>query len=210
MIDNTINPDTRIGALLLFLRSNTDEVLLRGDVAIKLGCAAAAVDGLLSPYVASGLVTIASDPEHGRVWRAGRLLNSAQVMRGSAPTAGPSVQPPVAKPASKRGGMRTHLPALDLTALTVADDAPVPDSLSARGRTRYDAVFDKLTADGKSVSDIPNCYYGAIAKALQSYMAHRPALAANSVIVLRRPSAEAFGLWRLAKPARVATVGGAV
>ena len=209
MNDNAINPDTRIGALLLFLRSNADEVLQRGDVAIKLRCAAAAVDGLLSSYVAGGQVTIASDPEHGRVWRAGPLLKDAQVVRGPASAAWPAVQPPAAKPASKRGGMRTHLPALDLTSLAVAADAPVPESLSARGRTRYDAVFDKLTADGMSVSGIPYCYYGAIAKALQSYMANRPALAATSVIVLRRPTPEAFGLWRLAKMARVTTVGGA-
>ena len=71
-------------------------------------------------------------------------------------------------PAPKRGGRGACLPKLQMDMLRVEKDRPVPalaGGRSLKGSTRYDLVFDQLTADGMSVTGIPRVYYNAIGKA---------------------------------------------
>lgn len=68
-----------------------------------------------------------------------------------------------------------------------------------RRPTRYDAVFDALTQDGASATNIPIEYRQALAKAIQSYMRHRPQLAATSCLVVRVTPDGMCGVWRQAK-----------
>lgn len=102
---------------------------------------------------------------------------------------------------------RRALPPLQLAALRVAKDVPMPTGAgrSQKGQTRHDPVFDTLTADGMSVTGIPKAYYGALCKATQAYLKARPALAAKSVLLVRTIDDRTIGVWRMAKAAAPAT-----
>lgn len=109
-----------------------------------------------------------------------------------------------AKPASTRVGKRAILPQLDPATLTVQTDQPIPNMLGrkAKGHTRYDGIFDRLTADGMSVVGIPIAYRSALGKALQGYLRARPQLAKASHLMVRTVSETECGVWRVAKGAR--------
>ena len=95
--------------------------------------------------------------------------------------------------------IRRVLPELDVAHLQVHSDRPLPQADCRKGTTRYDAVFGKLTADGMCVSGIPMLYRPALLKAAESYLKHRPALAAASRLVVRGIDASTCGVWRVPK-----------
>lgn len=108
---------------------------------------------------------------------------------------------------SKRGGRRPALPELDLSKLSVQHDRPMPTLLgrSAKGRTRYDGLFDRLTAEGMSVGSIPIEYRAALQKAVQGYLRARPALAKTTRLVVCTLSDTECGVWRVSRQAVEAT-----
>jgi len=173
-------------AAVQFFRDNPEEELTRSDASAKWALPVGAVETVLQSAVTQGLITVANSGDLGRVWRAGPMLKHW-------PTAG--------RKASAAGGKRERLPPLDVTKLVVANDVPMPSHGSEKGRTKHDALFDRLTADGMSVTNIPAPYYGAVAKAAQTYLEQRPPLAATSVLRIRRTSPTEFGVWRIAKTA---------
>lgn len=172
----------------LFFKANPDEALDRSAAAAKFALAPDAVDRALQPAVEAALVTVASDGELGRVWRAGPMLRHYPAAAGAAA--------PPKTPGVRR---RRVLPELDVAHLQVHSDRPLPQADCRKGTTRYDAVFGKLTADGMCVSGIPMLYRPALLKAAESYLKHRPALAAASRLVVRGIDASTCGVWRVPK-----------
>jgi len=191
MPDTTLEAGSPAERAATFLAANPDEVLDRSAAAAKLGIAPGAVDKALQPAVDLALITIANSGDLGRVWRAGPRLKQWA----------PAASAPAAKPKkAQQGGARNYLPKLDVAALKVRTDAPLPESMiGLKGRGRHDHVFDQLTADGMSVLGIPADYQPALAKAAQSYLANRPAIKATSVLYVRRAPDGTVGVWRLAR-----------
>ena len=199
MPDIAIDPGSAAERIALFLQRNPDEALARTDIATKLSIAPGAVEAALQPAVMAGLVTIANSGDVGRVWRAGPRLKLWQPQ---------TTDKPAAWPASARGGKRRLLPLLKVAELEVAADVPVPPTrIGLRGTTRYDQVFDLLTADGMSVAKIDVAYMPALMKALQVYLAGRATLKAQTTWVVRRiEGTNTCGVWRLAKQQPAAVV----
>lgn len=173
-----------------FFKANPDEELTRSDASDKWALPVGALESVLQPAVSAGLITMANSGDLGRVWRAGPMLKHWKPDGGTPPAGN-----------SQRGGRRVRLPQLDLAKLTVSTDMPLPSHGSEKGRTKHDELLNRLTADGMSVTGIPADYYGAVAKAVQTYLENRPTLAAASVFKVRRTSPTEFGVWRLAKSA---------
>ena len=101
-----------------------------------------------------------------------------------------------ANPTRKHG----HLPALRVEDFAVQADVPLPARRFLPGTTKYDALLDKLQADGQCVSGIPLAYKAALVKACETYLKHRPQLAAKSLLSVRTlADGSAIGIWRLSK-----------
>ena len=191
MSDIQLTPGSHAERAAIFLQANPDEVLDRSAAAGKLSIAPAAVDGQLQPAVDAGLITIGRDGDMGRVWRAGpRLKHWRPVGAGTLAA--------VTKAVNKRGTKR--LPPLLIDGLKVGRGVPAPaaNTLSSKGRTKYDHVFDALKADGDSATNIPRIYLGALKKALLVYMQQRPALAQVSTMSAHLVDAGTCGVWRKA------------
>lgn len=98
----------------------------------------------------------------------------------------------------QRGGVRKQLPPLKADGLKVIKGPP-PEIVGRcmRGQTKYDALFDKLTADDMGIGDIPAMYKASLKKAVQTYVEHRPALK-PSTLVVRHIDADTVGVWLVA------------
>lgn len=186
--------------LALYFLSNPDETLSRRDIATKFSAAAATLDDELQPVIAAGLVRKIDDKMEGKLWVAGPGLRqwkppAVSTWRGGMAAAAP-------QPAA-RTRQRHRLPGLDLSAVQVRADVPLPPKLweTRKGRTLYDDLFNQLTADGMSLANIPQRYAAALGKAATAYLKHRPALAASSVLKVRRLADGTCGVWRLARTA---------
>lgn len=104
-----------------------------------------------------------------------------------------------AKVPKQRGGTRTQLPPLDASQFEARKGLALPPSkISARGKTKYDSIFDKLTADDMGVLNIPKAYKAALAKACQKYVEYHPELK-KSRLVVRSVDEGTMGVWRIAK-----------
>ena len=190
MSDITLDPGSPSARLVAHLKNNPDTVLDRRGVASFLMVASAFVDQAVEPGVLAGLITVGTTAEMGRVWRAGPRLQ-----HWTAPPAKPAPE----KRAPGSGGRRDRLPPLDVAQLTVGKGTPPPTAQSHKGATRHDAIFDLLTEDGQHVPNIPIAYRGAMSKAVQAYMAHRPELKAKSAILVRTVDSKTIGVWRVSR-----------
>ena len=191
------SPSHRTG---LYLATHPGISLPRPDVASLLGIAPGAVDRALMPAVDQGIITMANDGHDGRVWRAGpRMQQWVSSLKDQPPA--PAARPVATAAASTRANKpRGHLPPLDLGAVKVVTDAPMPPNrITRQGHTRYEALLDKLTADGMALTGIPIDYRGALTKSIAVYLKARPTLAATSGIVMRTLDAKTVGLWRMPK-----------
>lgn len=188
------------------LRAMPNLALDRHDVAGLIGVAVGAVDTVLDPAVAGGLITIANDGDRGRVWRAGPRLKFWQTGT-DAPSPAPAAVPP-ATPAKKdpRGGPRVRLPALNPADFPVRTDVPPPvPKLSRRGETRYDVTFSDMTATpGSCRLGLPASHRPAMTKAAQSFLKYRPDLAKRMSFVFRELDNDTFGIWHQARTAKPA------
>lgn len=188
--------DVEIGSaaerIAIFFQSNLDEVLDRSAAAAKLGILPTVVDAVLMPAVDAGLITIGRDVDMGRVWRAGPRLKHWR-----AAGAASLVSAPARARASARGVSR--LAPLPIAGLTIAAGLPAPSGVwSRKGQTKYDHIFETLTADGVSVTDIPRKYLGALKKAVHVYVQQRPALARISTLSVHLIDKDSCGIWRRA------------
>lgn len=210
MPDITLEPGSPSERIALHLVNNPGAELTRADVARLLGVAPAAVDPALQAGTGLGLITCFNSADEGRCWRAGpRLSNWRQ--QGSTPAPPPaartapalvaSAAPEVTPTKKKRGGQMQRLAPLQLSLLKVAADIPLPQGtgMCTKGRTKYDAQLDVLTSDGMSITGIHPTYKGALKKAIDMYLQSRPALAAKSVMVVRKVDDQCIGVWRVAK-----------
>lgn len=212
MADITLEPGSPSHRIASYLRGAGDITLNRLNIAARLQVAPGAVDSALRPAVDLGLITVANDGDSGRIWRAGpRLKAWQQDMAGTTQPGTPATPKAAAKKAGTetRGGKRSVMPLIDLKSLKVVANAPLPERrICEKGRTRYDGVFDMLTADGMAVKPIDINYMSALLKAAQVYRANRPALAGSSFAV-RRIDDTTCGVWRLPRDGATAAPGAA-
>lgn len=191
-----IDIDEPSGRIAMWLRANPGEHLDRAAAAGRLQIAIGAVDKQLQPGVDAGLLTMFTEGQFSRCWRAGPRLPHWQpdALRTTAAPA-QAATPATTKPRRAHH----HLPALDISALTtVTGPAPI-GRIGIKGATKHDALFDSLTADDMGKTGIPKAYMGALMKAAQSYLAQRPALKTTSVLLVRSTDNEQCGVWRVAK-----------
>lgn len=204
MPEIAITTDEPSGRIAMWLRANPGQHLDRAAVAGRLQIAIGAVDKQLQPGVDAGLLTIFTEGEFSRCWRAGPRLPHWQP---DALRTTPTPAKPATSASTKPRRTHQHLPALDITALaTVTGPAPM-GRRTIKGATKHDALFDSLTADNMGKMGIPKAYMGALMKAAQTYLAQRPTLKATSVLLVRSTGNEQCGVWRVAKgPAAAASL----
>lgn len=200
--------------LAKFFKDNPDEMLDRRGVAIKLGITQAGVDTAVQDAITAAVVTVGHDAEFGRVWRAGPMLKhwvpgpdqerrAAADANWVAPAPAQSAAPPATPEAAPERRERPttrgpKLPRLDPAGVTVKPiaDAPLVDLRLQKGATKYDAIFDKLTADDLCIVGLPRLYMRAMQKAAIVYRRERPAMA-KSRLVFRQQDDDTFGVWRI-------------
>lgn len=202
MQDPIITTSEPSGRIAMWLQVNPGRHLDRSAVAGRLQIAIGAVDPQLSPGVEAGLLTIFTDGELGRCWRAGPLLANwpvAGALRATPPPAKPVV---AAKPRKER----QSLAPLDPTKLGTVTGPPPSSKISKNGITKHDALFDSLTADNMGKTGIPKAYIGALLKAAQVYLKRHPALKLTSLLLVRSMGdGQHCGVWRVPRgPAAVA------
>lgn len=196
----TVEPGSGAARIAAHLKANATEMLDRGDVARQLSIAIGAVDKALQPAVDGGLLTMANDADRGRVWRAGPRL---KFWTDSAP---PAAAAAAAAKKAPSGGRQPRLPALDISAYPVRAAVPLPaPKICRRGETRYDAVFDAMTADGMCRVGLPIAYRSSISKACLVHLKRRPDLAKACIFWFRDMDDGTFGIWRQARQAEQAT-----
>lgn len=96
---------------------------------------------------------------------------------------------------AKNNRGRRRQPALDVSALQVHDNLAPPTLPQQRGRSKYDWIFAKLSADGMAVTGIPRSYYGGLTKACE---AARKRLAPGSRYLVRTLDSTQLGVFRVA------------
>lgn len=133
----------------------------------------------LGPAVAAGLLTW-EQGERQWVYKTGAALDAW--VRGSN-------APPAAKP---RGGRRPRLPPLNVAALAVRTDVPIPKARTAKGFSIYTEALDKLDKVGSSI-EVPIQYRQAISKTLTAYAKRTQRKFTTRVVGIDK-----FGIWRTA------------
>lgn len=204
-----IEPGSPSARVMAELAKDVERSFSRSDIATLLSIAPGAVDRALEPGITGGMITVANDADHGRVWRAGPRL---KIEAGKAPAAAPAAaqtafgQPAAKpaetpKPAKKTSSNKPHsLPPLDLSKIPLLkDSAPPKARRMQKGATRYDSLFAEMEADGTARVGIPKAYMHSVQGAVKTYLAARPTLAAKSVFIVRSIDDNSFGVWRLAK-----------
>lgn len=192
-----IEPSSPAGRIATVLFANPKERLTRSAIAERLQIAPAAVDKAMQPGVEAGLLTVANDADIGRVWVSGRLLNEWP----DAASAGIDARKAGVKRKAPTGVSRKHLPPLNMKTIQIGKVEMPPLRVNQKGKTRYDDIFDSLTADGMSATGIPADYYGALLKATQSYLQYKPALSARIRLVVRKIEDGTIGVWRVKREA---------
>lgn len=190
MAEITLEPGSPSERIAAHFKDHQGGILTRRAVATLLEITPALADTALQAGIGLGVITAYNDGELGRCYKAGPRLQF-----WAAPAAAASAKP------VGRGGKHKHLPLLQLSLLQVAKDLPLPAvaGRSVKGTTKYDAVLDKLSADGTVITGIPLEYKAALKKAIQSYLQARPALANKSVLVVRDVDEATVGIWRVPK-----------
>ena len=179
----------------LHFRANPNLLMDRHGLAKLLGITPPQAESVLEPAVNQQLITIVSDRDLGRAWRAGPRLAA---WTAGCWTAAPALESrPAVAPRSTVP--RRILPMLDLAKLKVSTDTPRPESMKkGHGVTRHDHIFNMLTKDGMSVSGIPREYRQAVSGAALNYLSVRPKLKARCKLQIRMVDSDTFGVWRVA------------
>lgn len=108
-----------------------------------------------------------------------------------------SKQPAPGPRGPRAGAPVVRLPEIDIDALQVRVDRPVPPPMAPKRQTRYDAIFDKLQQVGASTL-LPRAYLGAVKQAAKKYTKRT----GRNVMAYALPDdAEHCGVWRLPDPA---------
>jgi hypothetical protein len=201
-MDNTpfYPPSGTLGAqVCAYFRGNPEESLSVADIVCKFDAERGQVVPLLAGCVTQALLTRVKVGT-AYTFSAGPALplgpvpahNTAQVWPFATMADTPLVSPQF--PAKKaRPKLRGHLPALDVDKLKIDTNIKPLARMSGIGDTRYDPIFNRLTAPGQS-TELPIMYQGSINKAATKYRKHNPAIK----ISVRKMSATACRVFRIA------------
>ena len=210
MPDVTLEPGSPSERICQHLRASQGLELTATAIAGLLNIGRAQVFDALSPGVEQGVITVANNPELGRVWRAGPRL--AHWMGDNKAVAAPAVRPAPARPApastspatsvparpgptDRRGGKRLRLPLLDLRSIKMVADVPLPPRRGRQCGSIYDALFDSLKRPAAAAVDIDARYCAALKKAAGVYCKTRPGVQLTVRLI---PGTDTCGVWRLA------------
>jgi len=201
MPNPTLEPGSPSAKMAAYLRAHPDDQMTRQRVGMLLNIHPGMVDNALQDALTQALVTAYNDGDAGRMYRAGPMLAGWQP---GAPARKTAADPAARKPATKpdtRGGLRTHLPALDGQSFVVRSNVPAPitKGRGILGQTRYDSVFDRLHTPGTCIDTIPAGYAATLQKASLTYLKHRHQLAERIKFVVRRVDDQYCGVWSLPK-----------
>lgn len=145
--------------VIQWFADNPDEELYAADIAIRFDTARESIATALRRAVDAGLLACEKPTRHntpgGAIYRAGPLCVQGAERLRQAITARCKVS-------------RQVLPEIDLTTLQVERGVPIAPPYAAKGRTRYDAMFDLLTEPGLSTA-LPFGYKGSVEKAALLY-----------------------------------------
>lgn len=163
-----------------FFRHHPEEELSTRDIAQKFDVPVGSVRAGLDACLTHKLLKLV-----GSNWMAGLQLQAIPPTSTIAPPQG----------ATKPKRVNRVLPPIDATALQVRTNVALPEvnfGKSPKGRTKYDAVFDKLSKAGMSL-ELPLTHRAAIASALAAYMKRT-----GHKFALRTTSPTHCGVWRTA------------
>lgn len=126
----------------------------------------------------------------------GAALQGIRFGRELSAAAAESSTKPAGRPGPANGSPVQRLPAIDIAALQVRTDRPLPVPQAPKRQSRYDAIFDKLTEVGASTL-LPRSYLGALKQAALKYSKRTR----RRVMAYALPDdPEHCGVWRLPDP----------
>lgn len=141
-----------------FFINNRDEHLTLDDITYKFDCSRGNIHTLLRAAMESGLLKRAKDADGDYIYQRGPDLPTA----AQAPLRADVLNAPAPAPKSAR----TIRKYVDIAALQVDDDVPyMPES--ARGGSKWDALFNRLTKVNQSVPIPGDCKAAVAAAALK-------------------------------------------
>lgn len=156
------------GRVCAYFKANPEEQLSAADIALKFEAQASSVSALLHKCFETKLLKRVSTRGELIVGAGDRLVDTdLQASPATVPPGSAFAQAP--KPRAQR---RT-LPPLDPSKLTVIAKAPPPKRTNG-STTDWNAIFSQLQV-GQAIEDFPADYYGAVAKAAQSWAKTRRA-----------------------------------
>lgn len=171
-----------------YFAANPDEALSSDDIAIKWDAEKQEVATQLKTAVLYGLLNRSKGP----IYSAGpRLENSEFAEQDRSAPAPPAT--PSAKPARRPGSWATKGLRLDIAALPIRTDIPLPSTQggTAAGGNKWDALFERLTDVGMC-APLPVIWRSAISKACTVYQ-HKT----RKRFAVRLIDAKTIGLFRI-------------
>lgn len=165
-----------------FFIANPGEALTRSDISEKFETDARGVAGCLSTAIASKVLKRAHDESLGMtVYMAGEQFDACAAC----------MQAQAAGHAPKH---HRQLPAIDLAAVRVSYDRPMPITNPRQGLKRYAQLLSRLDKPGASVAGLPIAYRSALQKAIHRHHAANP----NVKLAIRTLNPDEIGIWRTA------------
>ena len=189
----TPEPGSLPARVLDLFKRQPDEHFTSGDLALKFQVQAAKFKAALEAPTNHKLPVygrLADDAEGPQVWRTGAKFAAWLANQPQVTPAGWTLPAPAAA-RTKRGGIRTQLPPLDLAKLTIKTGVPKPPRrrFSRAGESKYTPLFTALKP-GQSV-EVPSQYMATLythAKKLKK--------AGTGAFTVQRTGIDTCTIWR--------------
>lgn len=180
-------PGSLAARVIDWFRINSEEELTRSDIAKKFDVPSNHIDGSLATAIAHQVIVRHRDASTGSM-----VFKAGPTIAQTAPT------PPMAPVLRHKPTSRERLPDLDLSTITIAEDAPPPPSFSNRkGVNKYDELLTKLVKPGMAATGIPVTYRAALAKAVSKYQKDHEGKPTSARFVVRTIAQHEIGVWRI-------------
>lgn len=185
-----------------FLHTNRDEELSRVDIAQKFDCSPNSIDSAPEKALQNQILSRRNCADQGcMVFFAGPKMTEYDPGKAPMPPSPDRTASAAAnttlRTLGKQTRKRTQLPELDVDAIAVHYDRPLPDKAHPmrRGANKYAELLAKLDRVNASAT-LPVAYRGTLQKAVVKHTKDQPDSTAKWVV--RTVDADTIGIWRTA------------